>query len=45
MKISPKEIETYKGNRGIRGVLLPRGFQTVKSFEIKKNSKKNKTID
>ena len=34
MKISQKDLEIYKGKRGVRGVLLPRGFQSVRALKI-----------
>ncbi len=34
MKISGRDIDIYKGKRALRGVLLPRGFQSVKACEV-----------
>ena len=44
MRITKKEFDIYLGKRSERGVLLPRGYQTVSSLIIEKNLKKTKVL-
>ena len=42
--IKTKDLENFKGSRGLRGNFLPKGFRKVDSTEVvSKSSKENKT--